>query len=164
MSGRQGAARVHLHIAGIHLMRYTDLFEQEADGAIGATQILEQLKSRRERYSFGRGRNRKSIEAFLLRCAKIDRIFVRSRVGLGEAWATALAAGSLSASIFSVLVMLRICDRASVSVVPDFSAACFCSHLRCMFSVTAGDIMLSAIKAILGKERRKGNVHAAASH
>lgn len=161
LSARQGEAIVCLRIAGIEVMRYLGLFDRDTDRGPSAEEILSLLKERKDSAS---GMRKRNVKRFLFRCAGIDAISVSARVGLEEAWNTALAAGSLRAALFSLMSILRISEHASVFVVPDYSSACFCVHLRCIFSVRVGDLMFSAIKAALQQAAGKEIVHAAASH
>lgn len=155
LSGRQGGALVCLRIAGINLIRYTGLFEDGSDEAAGAARILKLLKEHGKSDRQSRKKRIRNIETLLLRCARIDRLDLSSRVGMGDAWRTALTAGSIHAAFFSALGVLSLSNRALVCVVPDFDGLRFCVHLRCMFSVTAGDVMLSAIHSILRKDKKE---------
>ena len=163
LSARQGEALVCLRIAGLELMKFTGLFDHETDRGISVEEILSLLK---EGKSNGKQRRKRlrSIKRLLFRCARISELNIRGQIGLDEAWNTALAAGSVRAAVYSVLSFLRMAERATVCILPDYSSACFCVHLRCIFSVRAGDLMFSAIKAALQQAAGKEIVHAAASH
>ena len=164
LSTRQGEALVCLRIAGFDLMKYTGLFDQNTDHEISVQEILMRLKEKRESTGSQHQKRSRRIKRFLLQCASVNEININASVGLGEAWSTALAAGSIRAVLFSAFSFLRIAEHTAVYVVPDFSSAGFCVHLRCIFSLSAGDVMFSAIKEALKRAAGKENVHAAASH
>ncbi|MBR5287975.1 MAG: hypothetical protein IKU34_05210 [Clostridia bacterium] len=164
LSGRQGEALIRISAGGICFVRRTGLWANDQKGDIGASQILMLLKNRNIGKHTMRPLGHLELEKVLFWCAKIDSIRVDARIGLEEAWSTALAAGGFRASVLSMLGMLRKKSCVAVNVVPEFSSACFCIQVGCIFSVTAGDIMLSIIRTAGRRASGKGIVHAAASH
>lgn len=76
------------------------------------------------------------------------------RVGAGEAWCTALLAGtvrSLAASLTAVTG-----GRVDVRVDAAFDEPCFLLASRCIFSVAPGDMMFAVAKTAVNKTRREG--------
>jgi len=164
LCGMQGEAFVRIRFAGFNLIWHTDLINHPKGTDDSAAEILTLLKKRRaERHAHGR-RRRRNAEKQLFRCAKMSSFSVAGRIGLGEAWNTALAAGGLSAAVVSALSALHIPSRPQVRIVPDYFHTGACLHLRCIFSVTAGDVILKTISTVVKHAARKERIHAAASH
>ena len=74
-----------------------------------------------------------------LRQLKIDRITLSGEFGSGDAAATALICGSISA------IGCMICKRAALRLTPDFSADRLRVDLTGMISLRAGHIMTAAL-------------------
>lgn len=78
------------------------------------------------------------------------------RVGLEEAWGTAVAAGAVRALVFSVLGGLGRIPPCDLRIEPDFRAPCLVLTARCIFFVRAGDIMLAVIRNAVKKTQKEG--------
>lgn len=124
------------------------VFIDEHGGATVADLRAAGLRLRFERQiSVGRrekGRARGIALKALRRVLVVQRVHIRLRIGLGDAWQTALAAGGMKAAAFSLLGALGAPRNTQVIVTPDFVQVGFCLQLRCIFSACAGDIMLAA--------------------
>ena len=94
---------------------------------------------------------KEKMMAAVHRALRMESMDVVARIGLDEAWSTALAVGGLRAAALSALSVWEKGNRLSLQVVPDFSAPCFCVFGACIFSVTAGDIILAAVSAATKK-------------
>lgn len=103
-----------------------------------------------------KGRARGILTKALLRALILRRLYVNIRVGLGDAWQTALAAGGAKAAVFSLLGALPAPRDTQVIVTPDFVSSGLSVQLRCIFSACAGDIMLAAASAAIKKRRNEG--------
>ena len=91
-----------------------------------------------------------------LRSSEVIHIDVRARLGLGEADATAVAAGAVRALLTSLLASRDEPLEGALVVVPDFSAPGLLLTARCIFSFTPGDIMIAALSAATKKMRKEG--------
>ena len=69
---------------------------------------------------------------------------------------TAMAVGAVRAGVFAALSAAGVMAYARVSVAPDFEQPGFELQLRCIFSVTLGDIILSAAKKAVKKRGKEG--------
>ena len=88
--------------------------------------------------------------------AKIQRIFITSRVGTGDAMQTAMAVGAVRAGVFAALGTLGVTAHARVSVLPDYRKPGFELHACCIFSMTLGDIIYSAAREAVKKRGKEG--------
>ena len=107
----------------------------------------------------GKKRGEKRSRAWismLRRAARIGSLDANARVGTGDAMHTALAAGALQSALLAALCALGARQDAHVRVTPDFAAPCLALHASCIFSVTAGDIILSAAASARRKKRKEG--------
>lgn len=155
-------AVVGVRMMGMGLMREV---EQKREGWLGWRGFQALLRFLKERRSLA------MPPAYIRRLVQTIRDTVRVhelemmlRIGLDEAWSTAIAAGSTHATLNSALGAAQLSAVSRVQIIPDFAATCFCAHLRCIFSVTLGDIMLSVIKTALKSAGRRGDSYGAASH
>ena len=133
-SGINGRAIVHLRMLGV---------------CVGGETGVQPGKKRGEKRS-------RAWISMLRRAAKIGSLDVAARVGTGDAMHTALAAGALQSALLAAMGALGALRDTHVRVMPDFSAPCFVLHVRCIFSVTVGDIILSAAAAARRKKRKEG--------
>ena len=91
-----------------------------------------------------------------LRSSERIHVDVRARLGLGEADATAMAAGAVRALLASLLASRDEPLEGALIIVPDFSAPGLLLTARCIFSFTPGDIMIAALQTAAKKVRKEG--------
>lgn len=92
----------------------------------------------------------------VLDAASWQTLEIRLRLGLEEAWSTAVAAGAVRALARALLAGLRRAPPCDLRVDADFRAPCMVMTARCIFSVRAGDIMLAAVKTAVKKTQKEG--------
>ena len=145
-----------------------------AQASIGALGVLAQidallrLEGKKLRFvpRYGpqkkRGKNKsaghlwREVLRAALRAARLVRFDVRMRLGLGEAHATAMAAGAVRAFLSSLLASRDEPLSGELVVAPDFAAPGFLLTARCIFSFTPGDIMIAALGVAAKKMRKEG--------
>ena len=116
------------------------------------------------RYGAQRKRGRKKSAGHLwrealraaIRGTNLVHLDVRMRLGLGEAHATAQAAGAVRALLLALLASRDEPFSGGVIVAPDFSGPGLLLTARCIFSFTPGDIMFAALGAATKKLRNEG--------
>jgi len=163
ISALEGEAVVSMRLAGLTLEHDSSLAVGE-NGWPFSTAPIWGAPQKKENTGKRTQLLRRHIEHVIRQTAQIKSIDVSMRIGLDEAWSTALAAGGARAAVFSALSILPAARNAAVCVIPDFFAPCFSVRLRCIFSVTIGDIVLRAAKLSIIRAAGKGVSHAAASH
>lgn len=92
----------------------------------------------------------------VMKAAHWQQLEIDMRVGLEEAWGTAVAAGAARALVFSVLSGLGVVPPCDLRIEPDFRAPCLVLNARCIFFVRAGDIMLAVIRNAVKKTQKEG--------
>ncbi len=162
--GLEGEALVGIRLAGVEWVHHTTVTVGENGWPLSALPIwgAPEQKGRAEKKR--PSRLAEQLESLVRQTARIDQLQVSLRIGLGDAWQTALAAGGARAAAFSALSFLPAPPDTQVRVIPDFVSPCFCAHLRCIFSITVGDIILKAAHATMKRAARKGKGHGTASH
>ena len=78
------------------------------------------------------------------------------RVGMDEAWITALITGASRSLAASLTAVSDGKMPVRVHVEAAFDEPCFLLASRCIFSVAPGDIMFAVAKAAVKKTRREG--------
>lgn len=91
-----------------------------------------------------------------MEAAQWQQLEIDMRVGLEEAWETAVAAGAARALVFSALSGLGCVPPCDLRIEPDFRAPCLVLNARCIFFVRAGDIMLAVIRNAVKKTQKEG--------
>ncbi|MGN0772339.1 MAG: DUF2953 domain-containing protein [Candidatus Ventricola sp.] len=91
-----------------------------------------------------------------VRAGRLERVTLRARLGLEDAAATAVAAGSLRALVLALLARLDSKAPCELRVTPDFGGVGLAAHACCIFSCQAGDIMFAVIKTAVRKTGREG--------
>lgn len=155
-------AAIGVKMAGLIFIKEIEPKHGEWSAQTGL-QALRHFLERRQTSALSSAFVRRLVQS-IRHCTHVDELEVALRIGLDEAWSTALATGSAYAAICSALGAVSLSSGARVQIIPDFTASCFCVHLRCIFSVTLGDIMLSVIKTALKSSERREENHGAASH
>ena len=181
--GQKGERRVGLILLaylllGTPLTVRASLGVSESGGAaqasIGALGVLAQLDARlvladgklRLMPRYGRRKKRgraksagrvwREVLRMAMKASDGVRLDVRVRLGLGEAHATAMAAGAVRASASALLASMGVPLWGEMRVAPDFAAPGFLLSARCIFSFTPGDIMVAALGAAGKKLRKEG--------
>lgn len=147
-----GAACASVTALGIELR--TDAVLALRDGRLRFFPRYERARKRKTRSGAWKTAR---LALRLLRTADGARVSVRVRLGLFEAHETAVAAGAARALASALLATLHGA-RGEVSVAPDFGGPCLTASARCIFSLTAGDIMFAALRASAKKLRGGGSV------
>ena len=91
-----------------------------------------------------------------LRAGRFERLALHVRLGLGDAGATAVAAGTVRALAAALLVPIQGGAPPDVRVEAAFGGAELAAHARCIFSFQPGDIMLAVLKTAASKTGREG--------
>ena len=91
----------------------------------------------------------------VLDTAQWQTLQLRLRLGLEEAWSTAVAAGSVRALVLALLAGLRHVPPCDIHVDADFRAPCLVMTAHCVFSVRAGDVMLAVLRTAARKAKRQ---------
>lgn len=97
------------------------------------------------------GKKRRRITPRLLRLGRFESVHMSVRIGLDDAAATAVAAGTLRAALLSAAPGLGIPICADVR--PDFAGTCCLIAARGIVSFCAGDIILAAAAARIRKRK-----------
>ena len=111
------------------------------------------------RYEDRKGRQRKVKKSRLrseaVRAFRISRIEASARIGLEDAAATALAAGTLRAMISAFCAAYGL-HESGVNVSAQLENRCLLAETRCIFSSQLGDVMFAAARSMLkGKTKQK---------
>ncbi|MBR5225463.1 MAG: DUF2953 domain-containing protein [Clostridia bacterium] len=140
--------RVTLNVR-LHALHRETSVEIRAAG-VSHTFIIAEKDNKRKQSRKRRGR---AVLDAVRRAARGCSVEVFARVGTGDACSSALAAGGVKAALFSGIAALGEVRAARVCVAPDFSQRVFALSLRCIFSVNAGDTILSLVRQKLGRKR-----------
>ena len=141
--------RVTLNVR-LHAMHRETSVEICAAGFSHTFNITKKEGTRRRN---GKRRRGRVVLDAVRRAARDCSVEAFARVGTGDACSSALAAGGVKAALFSGIAALGAVKAARVCVAPDFRERVFALSLRCIFSVNAGDIILSLARRKLGKKR-----------
>jgi len=160
-----GEAQVALRFAGISLKHDVSLALGENGWPLSGAPVWGAPKKRRnEKKGCLMQRLRQMLENTIRDAASIQHLDITLRMGLGEACGTAVAAGGARAAVLSVLSVLPVPRDTMVRVIPDFFSPCFCLHMRCIFALSAGDIILKTAGSVIKRAAEKRFGYAAASH
>ena len=81
---------------------------------------------------------------------------VRLRIGTGDAYHTALIAGTVRSAGAALQAVAGQRFPCNIAATPDFRAPCFALSGRCIFSLVPGDIMFAVVKTAAKKTQREG--------
>lgn len=91
-----------------------------------------------------------------MREVEFTHLDLHMRLGMEEAWSTAVAAGAIRAAASAVLSCLKNVPPCDLHVEADFRAPCFLMSAHCIFSAMPGDIMFAVIKTAVKKTQKEG--------
>jgi len=100
-----------------------------------------------------RGHRIRSYLINALRSKQFERVALHLRLGLGDACATAVAAGTVHALACALLAAAGDPRISELRVTPDFAQAGLCAHMTGIFSCRLGDIMLAALRPARRKRK-----------
>jgi len=152
--GTKGTAVVQLRAAGCALRYETALTLGRNGWPLRPSPVPGAPDKKRE--TDAHSRLRRIMVSALRSAVRAQRISAAVRVGTGDAWSTALAVGAARSALCGAISALPGAAHRRVDVTPDFAACGFCMHLCCIFSLTAGDIILEAAGAAIKKKRKEG--------
>ena len=151
----KGSAVLGVGALGIHLRREYALVIGTNGLAAHAVKRCGEAKKKKNPASAWISRFMKDYAIKALRSGRFDHLVIHVHLGLGDACATAIAAGAVHALACSALAAwgsLRVCD---LSITPEFDRLCLRARGRSVFACQTGDMLLAAIKAALN-HRKEG--------
>ena len=111
------------------------------------------MHRRKDPVSESVGRFMKAYTIRALRSGRFQHLMIHARLGLGDACATALAAGAAHALCCSLLAALCDLRRCDLRMTPDFDRPCLRVQASGIFFCSTGDIILAVLRAVFNKRR-----------
>lgn len=158
LSDAQNAVQTSVFALGVG-MRFDGVIEKRADGlALHLTpRYGERKRKRHERMrSLSSLKKAKPFLVAAMNEVEFTRLDLHMRLGMEEAWSTAVTAGAIRAAAASLLSCLQNVPPCDLRVEADFRAPCFLLTAHCIFSAMPGDIMFAVIKTAVKKTRKEG--------
>lgn len=158
LCGAQGSVRAELRLAGL-ILRFDGVIIPKEEGA--SLRLMPRYGRTKRPKPPARTRLRRLRRAgpyllAALHAGRFEQISLHMRLGLEEAWSTAVAAGTVKAGVSALLSALQTDAPCDLRVDSDFRAPCFLMTARCIFSACPGDIMFAVLKAAVKKTGKEG--------
>ena len=159
INGSEGGVRADISYLGVCMCYHQELSWKDALAYVKSLLFERRQNWKKRGEDPGRriktGRSQQML--FRLHAAgRFEQLDLKARVGLADAAQTAVAVGACRA-VFSSILSALTGGKRCVCVAADFERPCFCLDMRCIFSVSPGDMMLAAARAALIKKRREGS-------